>query len=266
MNSLAGHVVVITRRDDAAAPLESALAALGATVRVVPTTQQVRLTETDEIARALRQESGYSHIVFSSPMAVRFFLESAAEIETAAAAWRAARIAAVGPGTASALEEAGLEPAVTSSSGGGRELARILLEEEKLGPGHRVLLAQSRIARPELRSKLEAAGVAVAAIVVYDTIPVKRATIQPFLQWLAEGHTPDGITFASPSALDAFLELTGKRGRELLESPRVGIVSIGATTSSAIGKEGLRVAAEAAEPTTEGLVAAIVRALKENSE
>jgi uroporphyrinogen-III synthase len=260
--SLAGRVVVLARQDGAAAPLKSALETLGAAVRVVPTTQQIRVTETGKIARALGQENAYSHIAFSSPTAVRFFLEVAAELATAAAGWRTVRVAAIGPGTARALAEAGLEPAVTSSGGGGAALARLLLEEEKLGPSHRVLLPQSKIARPELRAQLEAAGVAVDAIAVYDTVPVEPATIQPFLQWLAGGHTPDGITFASPSALEAFLQLTGTRGRELLENRGVGIVSIGATTSKAIVEAGLRVAAEAAEPTTEGMVQAVVRALE----
>jgi len=261
MNPLSGRVVVITRRAAAAARLRSALVDLGATVKVVPTTQQIRVRDTAAIDRAIRAETGYTHIAFTSPLAVRFFLEITAALGAATAPWRAARIAAVGPGTMSTLEEAGLKPAITSSSGGGEALARILLEDEKLGSGHRVLLPQSRIARPELRSRLEEAGVEVEAIAVYDTVPVKQATIKPFLQWLAEGHTPAGITFASPSALDAFLELTGKRGRELLANPSVGVVSIGATTSQAIGKEGLRVAAEAMEPTTEGLVEATVRAL-----
>ncbi|HYX90216.1 MAG TPA: uroporphyrinogen-III synthase, partial [Myxococcaceae bacterium] len=60
---------------------------------------------------------------------------------------------------------------------------------------------------------------------------------------------------------EAFLELTGERGRAVLERARR--VAIGPTTASALERMGLPAAAVAARPTSEGLLEAAVAALRD---
>jgi uroporphyrinogen-III synthase len=170
------------------------------------------------------------------------------------------KVGAVGPATAERLAEVGL-PADVVASGGGIELARALIEEAGLAPGSRVLLPQSDIARPELEEILVEAGAAVDAVAIYSTVPAGPQEAAPFLDALSRGERVDAVTFASPSAVRAFLEITGERGRRLLESPEVKLVAIGPTTAGALDDEGLAVAAQARSPSAEGLAEAVVRAL-----
>jgi len=258
---LRGRSIVITRGAEAAAPLREALEGLGASVRVVATTVQMPAAGGD-LAAVVSRRGTYSHLVFTSQAAVRFFFAAAATLGARLEAWRDVRIAAVGPATAEALRQAGLEPALSVRSGGGKALAHALIEKEGLAPGHRVLLPQSAIARPELREELEAAGVAVDAVTVYDTVPAGPQAVAPLVAWLDAGQRPDGVVFASPSALRAFLDFLGERGPEVFANPSVRIVTIGATTSRAVREAGFEVAAEAEEPTTGGMVAAMLRAVR----
>ena len=261
MKALDQRTVALTRSEQNADELAKALEGLGALVLIVPTIRHVEGGDAAVLERVFREKNSYSHLLFTSPVAVRFFCEASSRQGISAAAWQAVRIAAVGPRTARSLEEAGLPPHLTAEGNGGKALARELLEKELLGPGSRVLLPQSAIARPELREILEAAGVAVDPVVIYDTLPERPEKLEPFFQALDQGQAPDAILFTSPSTLKAFLELSGEKGAAALRHARMHIVSIGPTTSEAIRSERLKVAAEAKSPTVEGLVDAVLRSL-----
>jgi uroporphyrinogen III methyltransferase/synthase len=257
---LKDRTVVITRSEENADELARALEALGAFVLSVPAIRNVEVDNGEVLKKVLREKSSYSHLVFASPQAVRFFFDASCRRGVPISAWRAVRIAGVGPRTSAALEEAGLKPHLVARGKGGTELARELLEKERLGPGSRVLLPQSAIARPELRDLLEAAGIAVDAVTIYDTVPERPEKLEPFFSAIDAGRAPDAILFTSPSTLKSFLVLSGERGAAALRQG-IQIVSIGATTSSAIRGEGLSVAAEAKSPSVEGLVEAVVLAV-----
>jgi len=64
------------------------------------------------------------------------------------------------------------------------------------------------------------------------------------------------VLFASPSAVSAYLAATDDAGRPLPVPPSV--VCIGPTTAAAARRAGLVVAVEAAAPSPEGIVAALV--------
>jgi uroporphyrinogen-III synthase len=257
---LSGRVVAVTRSEEMAGDLARLLEEAGARVLSIPAIRQERVPDRAPIRAALGRAAAATHIVFTSPLAVRFFLEEAEEEGLERARWRALRVAAVGPGTAAALERAGLPAAITGREGG-EALARALSEEDRLGPSSRVLLPQSEIARPELRRALEAAGAAVDAFAVYRTIAGSASSARPFLDALAAGAPPDAITFSSPSTVAGFLEMTGREGRAALAAGLVRIVTIGPTTSAAVRGESLDVAAEARAPGPRELVEAVIAAL-----
>jgi uroporphyrinogen-III synthase len=134
---------------------------------------------------------------------------------------RAARVAAVGRATAEAWGDVDLVPRESTQEGLLAELPR---------PAGRVLFAGAEGARSLLADEL-----AADVVFLYRTKPVTAEI---------EG---DLAVVASPSAARALASA----------NPALPVVSIGPETTAAARAVGLRVAAEAVTPDTEGLVAAV---------
>lgn len=235
---LDGRTIVIARSEERAEGLRLALEALGATVLVLPVTRHRPLPLDGEGRRAIEERLTYSHAAFASQNAVQFFFEACRRLGVDAGAWRGVRIAAVGPRTAQELESVGLRAHVIAD-GGAAALARKLLDEEGPARLKRILLPQSAIARPELRAALERAHVPVVPLPVYTTLTEEPDRIAHPLELLWSARSIDSVYFASPSGVDAFLSLTGDRGKELLTRSRVRILAIGSTTAHALANRGL---------------------------
>jgi uroporphyrinogen-III synthase len=137
------------------------------------------------------------------------------------------RVAAIGPGTAEALRDGGVEPALVAS----RSTQEGLLEELPR-PAGRVLFAGAEDARDLLVRELDA-----------DFVPLYR-TIELRPDSFPEA---DLVVIASPSAARALAVLD------------VGIacVSIGPVTTAEARREGLHVIAEAKSHDVEGLLRAV---------
>jgi uroporphyrinogen-III synthase len=144
------------------------------------------------------------------------------------------RLAAIGPGTAAALREHGLEPTLVP-----RESTQEGLLSELPRPPGRVLVAAAEGAR---RLIVEALGA--------DFLPLYR-TLE-----LEPDETPDVdvILLASPSAARA-LARTAARA--------VPVVVIGPQTASAAHELGLDVVAEATDHDLDGLLDALTHILRE---
>jgi len=137
------------------------------------------------------------------------------------------KIAVIGPGTAEALRERGIEPALVASISTQEGLAA-----EMPRPAGRVLFAGAEGAREVLARELDA-----------DFVPLYR-TVE-----LQSERPPEGelAVLASPSAARA-LAATGVS---------LPCVSIGPVTSAEARQRGLEVSAEAATHDLEGLVQAV---------
>jgi uroporphyrinogen III methyltransferase/synthase len=209
--------VVVTRAADQAGPLAERLRRLGADVVLCP------LVRVEPIAGEPIDASAYDWVVVTSPNGARELARRGLAPPR--------RLAAVGPGTAEALRERGLEPdlvARTSTQEG--------LLAELPRPAGRVLLAAAEGARRLLVDELGA-----------DFLPLYR-TVE-----LRPARQPEGelAVLASPSAARA-LAATGAR---------MPAVSIGPQTTEAARAAGLAVAAEAETHDLDGLVAAVERLL-----
>lgn len=159
-------------------------------------------------------------------------------------------VAAVGEGTAEAIREAGIEPALVADGPGATQLAAQL---EGAGVrGKRVTCVLSDIARPELTDLLGSAGAELAVLTGYRNIP---ATVMPHAlrDEIAAGQF-EAVTFASPSSVAAFLDLVGI---DLPALSGAAMLAIGPTTADAMRQHGLPVHAMAEESTVPGLVAAL---------
>ena len=260
--SLQNITVLVTRSREQNEVLREHLEARGAEVIPLAALRFAAVSPTRELRRCLSAPADYTHLVFTSQIAVRFFVKVCEKAGVSPSRWRHADMAAVGPATAAALREHGWTASLTPRGGTGEALARELLEKGHLDADSRVLIPQSAIARPELEQILAAAGVRVTPLSVYATTREDPRGADQFLSRMEKDAPPEAVLFASPSAVDAFLDLTGDVGEQFLQRPETVIVSIGPTTSRALETRGYRMRGQAETPGVEGLVTALEAAVR----
>ncbi|HWW54112.1 MAG TPA: uroporphyrinogen-III synthase, partial [Acidimicrobiales bacterium] len=159
----------------------------------------------------------------------------------------AAKVAAVGPGTAEALARSGVVADLVPEEA----VAESLVSAMGAGPG-RVLLPRAAAGRPSLPDGLRAAGWDVDVVEAYRTVAAQVP--EAALEAVARA---DAITFTSSSTVTNFVAAIGDR----LEYIPPVVVCIGPVTARTAADAGLVVSAVAAEHTLDGLVAALVGAL-----
>jgi uroporphyrinogen III methyltransferase/synthase len=164
-----------------------------------------------------------------------------------------AKIAAIGPGTAAALERCGLSADLVPKDHKGEGLAAELVAA--IGDSRpRVLIARAEVARDVVPDALRAAGSEVDVVSVYKT----RSPPRPLLEALAallEGGEIDAVTFTSSSTVEHLCDALEARAASLLANTCVA--SIGPITTETARKRGVRVDVTADEHTTFGLVTAL---------
>jgi uroporphyrinogen III methyltransferase/synthase len=250
--TLAGRRIVVTRRREQAAPLVRLLEERGATVLVVPATTVGVPPDCRSLDDALLRLDGFDWVVFTSANAVTAVRDRLAMLGAGAAL--GARVASVGPATTRALADAfpettvALEPDTDFRAAG---LISAFRERGGLG-GACVLVPASSLARPELPRGLRALGATVTVTVAYTTRepPDLQGAVS---RCLDAGF--DAVTFAAPSAAQAFAAAARERGAGLPAAV------IGPTTEAAARSAGFSVLAVASPSTAEGLVAALEGAL-----
>jgi uroporphyrinogen III methyltransferase / synthase len=208
--------IVVTRPEQAAAELVGRLEALGHEVGVCP------LIEIEPLGEGPIDVSGYDWVVVTSRVGATLLADRVR------GAWPA--VAAIGPGTAEALRERGVEPALVASV----STQEGLVAEFPPDSG-RVLFAGAEGARAYLAEQL---GADVQHL--YRTVELRPA----------EPLRGDLVVLASASAARAY-------GALALD---IAAVSIGPETTRAARAAGVRVAAEAESHDMDGLVAAVRRA------
>ena len=243
---LFGRTVVVTRAREQASELSTRLAALGAHVLEMPA---IRLVP---VAFHRPDLTAFEWVVFTSANGVdAFFDRGLAPDGLDARAFAPVRVAAIGPGTASALARRGLRADLVPE----RFVAESLLDAFPPGTG-RVLLARAETARDVLPEGLAAKGYEVEVLAVYRTGPVP-ADPEALARLRAGTGAIDAITFTSSSTVDNFCDAVGTP----IPEPRPRVVSIGPVTSATARDRGLGVDVEADPHTIDGLVEAVVRLL-----
>jgi uroporphyrinogen-III synthase len=244
VNALAGRTVVVTR--PALGTLGERLADCGAVVVHVPL---ITIGPPSDggvaVDAALAALGSFDWLVVTSA-------NGAARVGAAAGAHPHVRLAAVGATTAAALASRAervvdLVPAEENSDA--------LLAAFPPQPS-RVLLAQADRAGDRLASGLRAAGHDVVAVEAYATIPVPPDDRQ--LRLLG---TSDAVVLASGSAVEAWRHsLQAASGH--FSDVTAAVVTIGRRTAEVAESRGWVVAAVAATPTDDGIVAAVTSALQ----
>jgi len=198
---------------------------------------------------------GYGWVAFTSANGVERTWSELQRLGLDARAFGPARIAAIGPATARALEGHGLRPDVTAKEFKGEGLADEMLRAIGGTPGARVLVLRAKDAREALPEALRAAGCTVDVVAVYETRPPAHA--QAAIRGPLERGAVDVVLFTSSSTVDNLCDLLGEGAPALLTKVRVA--SIGPVTSETAKKRGVRVDVTAESYTLPALLDALER-------
>jgi uroporphyrinogen-III synthase len=251
---LRGVRVLVTRPRERAGELCFLLEDEGAEVVALPLLDLLPPEDPRPLRSAAEHVQRYHWIALASPSAVQALAEAVREAGT----WehlRRARLATVGPRTAAVAREYGLSVAIEATMATGASLGEAL--KGAVHPDEELLLPVAEDGRRELFDGLSSAGIRVTRVVAYRSV---RAEVDGAALEALFASPPGVALFGSPRTIEAFLELTGERGRALLEHIRR--VAIGPTTASALERLGLPAAAVAVRPTSEGLLEAAIAALR----
>jgi uroporphyrinogen III methyltransferase/synthase len=259
---LFGKRVLVTRAAEQAESAAALLREAGAEPVLVPTITIGAPDDPAPLAKAVAElrAGAYAWVAFTSANGVERTWSAITEAKGDARVFAGARLAAIGPATAAALERHGLHADVLAQEFKGEGLASEMLSTMRMlgtagsGAGRKVLIARASQARDVLPEALRAAGWAVDVVAAYQTRPPDRATLNGLVSDLEAG-TIDVVTFTSSSTVTNLCNLLGPIATRLLSHPI--IASIGPITTETARSRGLRVDVTAAEYTLPGLVRAL---------
>ena len=249
---LFGRCVVVTRAREQASELKSILAELGAQCIEFPTIAIEPPPSWEPLDAAINSIATYGWVIFTSVNGVRFFMERLRLTGRDVRDLHGARLAAIGPKTAEALEQYGLRPDLVPNEYRAESILEGLSGEEI--NGKRILLPRAMAARDVLPETLRQWGAQVDVVPAYQTVlPRERST--EMMEHLRSGKI-DCLTFTSSSTVSNFFSLF-EQSAILPLLKHVCIACIGPITAKTAEEHGLYVDVMPSEYTITGLVQAL---------
>ena len=245
---LQGKKIVVTRARGA--KLADSLEKLGAEIIEFPTIEITACTDSVSPPPL----DAYDWIVFTSATAVALLADQLKSKNRDIAEAEDAKLCAVGPATASALDELGLSVDLRPDEFVAESIVEALKQAETTLAGKKILLPRGNIARKYLPMALKELGADVRELVVYKTErpEVPEAVIEALVN-----AQPDLVTFTSASTARNFCEILGEERLAKLKE-RCAFVSIGPQTTAEAQKLGIRIEAEPQRHDVGGLVDELV--------
>jgi uroporphyrinogen III methyltransferase/synthase len=230
---LHGRTIAVTRARAQASPLAARLRELGAEVIEAPAIR------TETLPAEVPELGGYDLLVATSPNGVRELFTRVRD----ARALAGLLVAAMGPGTARAFREHGIEADVVPR----RSVAEGMVEALAGVEVGRALIVRGKEGRDVLPGALRERGAHVDVVALYETVP------EPLGADVVEAvRGADYVTFTSASTVRNLLAAGG----EGLRGPR--LASIGPATSAELRAHGLEPDLEADPHTPDGMVDALL--------
>ncbi len=260
---LFGKRVLVLRASGQAGSTQELLRRRGADPIALPALAFFPPPDPARVAEAVRALAEHDVVAFTSENGVDWLFREMDAQGRDARAFGAARVAAIGPGTAAALAARGVRADIVPADFVGEGLADAILADDALralvasGRAPRVLVPRALVAREVLPERLRERGCAVDVVPVYETRAAsadRRAELVARL----EARAVDAVMLTSSSTAESLCELLGDRATELLAP--VLVASIGPITTKTAERRGVTVGVTAEEHTLAGLVAAMERA------
>lgn len=249
--------ILITRPREQAEELAKGLSSIGAEAIYLPTIEIQPVTDTTILDRALSRLQCYDWLVLTSTNGVEAVFERMAALGVTARPENL-HVAAVGPKTASKLEQKGLSVDFIPQAYTGETIVPGLGDLR----GRWVLLPTTDIAPDTLPKAIEESGGIAHVVTVYRTLP---ANLDP--DGLAALKTGiDVLTFTSGSSAQNFVSLAREAGLDPMHLPgKPKVACIGPKTAQVAQELGFTVEIIADPYTIEGLVTAIETCLTRTS-
>mgnify|MGYP002800828802 FL=1 len=201
---LEGWKVLVTRPRNRSSRTAELLREKGAEVLELPSIKTVPLKDQGLLHAAMEKMETYQWMVFTSPTGVEVFFDELKKQKKDIRSLCGVRVAAIGQGTASALEQRGLLADLVPSVYDGDTLARELAE--KLGGGERILIPRALKGNENIVPILEEKGASVDDIGIYETVYESGRLIDPRKE--LESGNIDCVVFTSASTVKGFVEST----------------------------------------------------------
>ncbi len=250
---LFGKVIGITRPEDQAETAIDQAVAMGALPVVIPAIEIGPPPDISAVDAMLDRLDQFDWLVFTSVNGVRGLLLQLWQRGSDVRKLGRCKLAAIGPSTATALEEFSLRCDVVPDEYRAETLADALVPLVK---DQRVLWARADRGRDVLPERLKAAGAMFEQVVVYTNRDVTELPAAE-LAMLERGEL-DWVGISSPSIARSLAKLLTPAARQHLGA-RTRLCAISPVTAAAAEEVGLPVAATATDFTWDGMFAAMVR-------
>ncbi len=251
---LSGRGIVITRPREHAAGLAERIRAAGGTPVLFPTIEILPPENRAELAGIVAGLDRFQLAIFISPVAAM----KGHQLVSAGGGWpKDLRIAAVGAGTAEALEQLGFNSMIAPAGQADSEALAALPELQDLR-GRSVVIFRGQGGREWLRATLQARGARVEYAECYRRAR-PSAEVEPLMElWRRGGIEAASIT--SAEGLANFFDMLGPVGSEYLRAspvfvphPRI------ATAAGELGIRNVIVTGRGDERTVSGMQAFFAR-------
>lgn len=229
---LAGKRILVTRPKELSSVMADKLRRKGAEVLELPAIRTEAIVPNPQLSEALGRSADYDWLVFTSPTGVKVFFEQLKAERKDIRAFGQVKLAAIGSGTAKALEAVGLYVDLMPEVYDGEALGKAVAARAKAGD--RVLIPRAKAGNPELAEGIRSVpGVTVDDVPTYDTIYENQTLINETLEF--EQGQIDYAVFTSASTVKGFAGACPD-----LDFSRVKAVCIGRQTAAAAGEYGMQ--------------------------
>jgi uroporphyrinogen III methyltransferase/synthase len=254
---LFGRRIVITRTREQGSELRDKLEALGAEVIELPLIKVTKSVDRQNMADVFLEMGSYDWIAFTSPNGVKYFFEEFFRVFDEIRNLGLLRFACVGEATARAIRALHLKVECMPEIATAESLADALIATGSLDSA-KILVVSGNLNRDILVTKLEEARAIVDVFGVYKTEKTDLANDVSAEEFRQRGA--DALLFCSSSAAQSYYDQ--RKTLQLTEGARKPLIgSIGPQTSATLKELGLATSFEAAKPSLDELVEALVRKL-----
>ncbi|MEI7922571.1 MAG: uroporphyrinogen-III C-methyltransferase [Planctomycetota bacterium] len=250
---LHGQTVLVTRPETDSRESVELLEELGAEVLLAPTISVRPAEDPAGLDQALAAMDSYDWLVFTSANGVRFFIERIFQTGRDLRILGHIRLAVIGPATAFALNQFGLNADVVPANYQSEDLASALAGHVQ---GKSILLARADRGRSILKDELIKTAHKVEQVTVYHNSDVKEFH-EDILAYLTAGKV-DWVTLTSSANVRRFMSmLPGNFPADVFQELK--FASLSPITTQAAREVGIEPTVEAQNYHFAGLIQAILQ-------